>query len=114
MAKAESVYAVAHEKCDDLAGNAKDVCVKEAKANRTTSTADAKAQMKTVQAVSSANTDIAKTRETENKAISNARKDASSDKRDAGYSLAIEKCDVLAGTAKDQCVKDAKVSFGKS
>jgi hypothetical protein len=32
VAKAEADYAVAKEKCDDLAGNAKDVCVKEAKA----------------------------------------------------------------------------------
>ena len=30
--KAKSAYAVAKEKCDDSAGNAKDVCVKEAKA----------------------------------------------------------------------------------
>ena len=32
VAKAESAYAVAKEKCDDQSGNAKDVCVKEAKA----------------------------------------------------------------------------------
>ena len=32
VAKAEAAYAVAKEKCDDKAGNAKDVCVQEAKA----------------------------------------------------------------------------------
>ena len=32
VAKAESAYAVAKERCDDKSGNAKDVCVKEAKA----------------------------------------------------------------------------------
>ena len=32
VAKAESVYAVAKERSDDQAGNAKDVCVMEAKA----------------------------------------------------------------------------------
>lgn len=31
-ARAEAAYEVAKEKCDDMAGNAKDVCVKEAKA----------------------------------------------------------------------------------
>lgn len=32
IAKAEADYDVARERCDDLAGNKKDVCVKEAKA----------------------------------------------------------------------------------
>ena len=32
MKKAEAEYEVAKERCDDLAGNAKDVCVKDAKA----------------------------------------------------------------------------------
>ena len=31
-ARADAAYAVAKEKCDDLTGNAKDVCVKDAKA----------------------------------------------------------------------------------
>ena len=39
VAKAEADYGVANEKCDDLAGNAKDVCVKEAKAAQTTAKA---------------------------------------------------------------------------
>ena len=34
VAKAESAYAVAKERCDDLAGNVKDVCVTEAKSYR--------------------------------------------------------------------------------
>ena len=33
IAKGEAAYDVAKQKCDDLAGNPKDVCVKEAKAN---------------------------------------------------------------------------------
>ena len=42
-----------------------------------------------------------------------ARKEASTDKRDAEYKVAIEKCDSLAGAAKDTCVGNAKVHFGK-
>jgi hypothetical protein len=43
-----------------------------------------------------------------------ARKDAAIDKSDAGYAVAREKCDPLAGIAKDQCVADAKARYGKS
>jgi hypothetical protein len=39
---AESTYAVSKEKCDDRAGNDKDVCVEEAKAVEVKSLADAK------------------------------------------------------------------------
>ena len=40
IAKAEADYGVAKEKCDDLSGNSKDVCVKEAKATETDQNAD--------------------------------------------------------------------------
>ncbi len=42
-----------------------------------------------------------------------ARKDASADKRAAEYRVAIEKCDALAGPAKDTCVSSAKAQYGK-
>ena len=42
IARADADYDVAKEKCDDLAGNPKDVCLKEAKAAHTRATADAK------------------------------------------------------------------------
>src|SRR4030095_1167870 len=41
-AKADSAYAVAKEKCDDKTGNAKDVCIQEAKAIQTKALANAK------------------------------------------------------------------------
>src|SRR5205085_12285211 len=50
IVKADAAYALAIEECDEKSGNSKDVCVKEAKAARTTSKADAKAHMKTVEA----------------------------------------------------------------
>jgi hypothetical protein len=92
MAKAESAYAVAKEKCDDQAGNAKDVCVKEAKAVEVKALADAKLGKK----------------------IGEARKEASDDKMDANYKVAVEKCDALAGDAKTGCVAAAKAKFGKN
>jgi hypothetical protein len=92
VAKAESTYAVAKEKCGNKAGNDKDVCVKEAKAVEVKALADAKL----------------------GKEISEARKDAADEKRDADYKVAIEKCDALAGDAKAACGTAAKAKFGKN
>jgi hypothetical protein len=110
IAKAEAAYSVANEKCDDLAGNTKDVCVKKAKAEQTAAKADAKAQMKSADAKK----DAAKARGQANKEINEAHQDAAVDKRDADYAVAIEKCDALAGNSKDVCVDKAKRRFGKS
>ena len=46
-AKAEAQYAVAKEKCDDLAGDQKDVCVKDAKAAKARAEADMKSARRT-------------------------------------------------------------------
>ena len=91
MTKAEAAYAVAKEKCDDRAGNEKDVCVKEANAAQTKAKADAKL----TKTVASATTDTIDTRMT------------------ADYKVAIEKCDALAGDAKSACVNSAKAKFNK-
>ncbi|MFO1312426.1 MAG: hypothetical protein U1F41_10235 [Burkholderiales bacterium] len=103
IAHADATYEVAKEKCDDLSGNRKDVCVQEAKAQYTKAKADAKVDR--VAGESSRNA-IDKT--------ASARKDAMEDKRDADYKVAVEKCDSLSGTAKDTCVRDAKSRYGKS
>jgi hypothetical protein len=50
VVRADADFAVAKEKCDEKAGNPKDVCVKEAHAARTTAKADAKAHVKVVEA----------------------------------------------------------------
>lgn len=103
VAHAQATYGVAIEKCDDLAGNRKDVCVKEAKAELVKGKANAK-----VDRVAADTSQIAATKQAD------ARKDANSDKRDAEYKVAIEKCDALAGPTKDACVSNAKVQYGKS
>lgn len=102
-ARAEAAYLVARERCDDLAGNAKDVCVKEAKAAETRAKADAKADRR-----------VADARKDAGERTAEARKDAAEAKRDADYQVAIERCDRLAGDAKDACVKEAKARFGKT
>jgi len=102
-ARADANYEVAKEKCDDLAGNAKDVCVKEAKAAVVKAKADARVDRV-----------AADTRKDSADKTADARREAASDKRDADYKVALEKCDAFAGAAKDTCVHDAKVRFGKS
>lgn len=91
IARAEAAYDVAKEKCDDSSGNAKDVCVKEAKAAQTKALADAKL----------------------GKEIRESKKDADEDKRKADYAVAAEKCDAMAGDAKSSCVSTAKSRFGQ-
>jgi hypothetical protein len=103
VARAQAGYDVAVEKCDDLAGNAKDVCVKEAKAELVKGKANAKVDRVT-----------ADTRKDAAVKQAEVRKEASADKRDADYKVAIEKCDALAGPAKDACIGNAKAQFGKS
>lgn len=92
VAHADAKYGVDKEKCDDLSGNAKDVCVKEAKAAYTKAKSDAKVK----------------------KANGEARSDANKETRDAQYNVAKERCDSLAGDAKDKCIADAKQRFGRS
>ena len=103
VARADADYDVAKEKCDDLSGNQKDVCVKEAKAAHEKAKADAKVAK--VDRKVSANS-------AEKRA--DVRKEAREDTRDAQYKVAVEKCDAMSGAAKDQCVKDAKMHFGKT
>jgi len=103
VAKADAQYDVAKEKCDDLKGNDKDVCVKEAKAGYTKAKADAKV----------ARAEHEDTMKTSAK-VQDVKRDAAEDKRDAEYKVAKEKCDAMSGAAKDKCVNDAKARYGKT
>ena len=113
VAKAGADYGVAREKCDDKAGNEKDICIKEAKAARVAAKADAEALMKTANANQDAN---ATSNEARAKAAGKgaaANREATVDKRDADYAVAKEKCDTFAGDAKTACLKEAQGRFGK-
>lgn len=107
-ARAEATYKVAKEKCDDLKGNDKDVCVKEAKSAHTKAKADAKVA-KEVKKVATGETPMAKAPEK----IADTKRDAKDDKRDAEYKVAKEKCDALSGQPKDNCIAQAKLKFAK-
>jgi hypothetical protein len=113
VAKAQAQHAVAKERCDDMAGNAKDVCVKEAKAVETSAKADAKAQMKTSDANVVANEKSADAHSKANNQAADARKEAAQDKLAAQYEVAKQQCDAYAGAAKDVCLDRAKTRVGK-
>ena len=76
-----------------MSGNAKDICVEEAKGKEKIAKADAEAAYQNTP-----------------KARENARKA----RADANYNVAKEKCDDLAGNAKDVCVKEAKAALVKA
>jgi hypothetical protein len=103
VARAEATHNVAKEKCDDLSGNAKDVCVKEADATLVKAKADAKVDRV-----------AADTQQDSTMKQADARQKAVEEKRDADYKVAIEKCDAQTGPAKSTCVSNAKMQYGKS
>lgn len=88
-ASIEARHNVAKERCDDLQGNQKDVCVKQAKADHDKAKASLKARQD----------------------IQEARDEAAEKKRDADYKVAKERCDTLTGTSKDACQASAKARF---
>lgn len=90
--KAMAEYETARQKCADRTGNGKDVCLKESMAIKTKALVDAKTTQK----------------------VAELKQDAAQKKRDADYSVAVEKCEALASDAKDSCVVQAKVSYSKN
>jgi hypothetical protein len=91
MRIADANYDRDKTRCAGFTGNDKDVCTASAKAALVAAQADARADQKSIE----------------------ARNEAQSDKQAAAYKVAMERCDAFAGAAKDQCVSNAKVQFGK-
>lgn len=89
----ESSYKADRDKCDSLSGNAKDICVEQAKGRHKVAKAELDAQYKP---------------------SAKASYEVSEARADAAYSVAKEKCDDLSGNAKDVCVKDAKAAHTKA
>jgi hypothetical protein len=86
---ADASYKADKVKCNDFSGNAKDVCLKQAKATQEHSKQDAMAEYKDTP-----------------EALASARKSEA----DADYAVAREKCNGLAGNGKDVCITQAKAA----
>ena len=91
-ARADADYNAARTHCKDISGNDRDVCVQKAKAARSKAKAEAKANFE---------------------GTGEAKLDAREEIIAADYKVAKEKCDSLAGDAKDVCVAEAKASYAK-
>lgn len=82
-------HKIAKERCDDLQGNQKDVCEKQAKAEYDKAITNLKARQE----------------------IKEIRDEAAEKKREADYKVAAERCEGLAGSAKDACQASAKARY---
>lgn len=87
----DTVYDLARTQCNDKAGSAKSVCTKEAQSVRAKAQADLKLHQR----------------------VTDAKRDAAEDRRDADYKLAAEKCDAMAADARAACMAAAKAKAGK-
>ena len=85
----EGEYKVQKSRCDSLAGNARDICLVEAKGREEVAEADLEAQFEP-------------SRENRYK--------ARAAKAEAEYAVAKERCDDRAGDAKEICLKEAKAA----
>src|SRR5471030_3033731 len=101
-AKADSDYQAASKQCDSQSGNAKDICVQQAKSARAHAKADAVAQYKdTKKATEKAQIDVADAKNARNAATTQAK----SDYRTAE---ANTDCSTLAGSEKASCMTHTK------
>jgi hypothetical protein len=92
-ARIEAEYKADKKACDAMNGNAKDVCVEQAKGKEKV----ARAELDYKQDASERH-----------------RGKVATAKADAQYSVAKEKCDDLTGDQKDVCVKDAKAAKARA
>lgn len=88
--RVEADYKAARQKCETMKANAKEICMVEARGNRKVAKAELQAQHEP-----------------------SPRHEAKvkSEKAEAAYDLAKQKCDDLSATAKDTCKKDAQAMF---
>lgn len=89
----EAEYKADKQRCDGLAGNAKDICQSEAEGKEKVAKAELDAQYKP---------------------SPKATAKVAEAKADAAYDLAKQKCDEMAGNTKDVCMKDAKAAHASA
>jgi hypothetical protein len=92
-ASAKSTYEAASKRCDAMNGNAKDICVAEAKAARVKTEENAEAAYK---------------------GTPKARAHAIDEIAEANYKVAKERCDDRTGNDKDVCLKVAKAEMTRA
>lgn len=84
-------YDIARTQCNDKAGAAKAVCTKEAQTARARAQADLRLSQR----------------------MTDAKRDAAEDRRDAEYKLSAEKCNAMAAAPRATCMAAAKAKAGR-
>jgi hypothetical protein len=97
MAKGDTAYDTAKEKCDDSAGNAKTVCRADAKAAHVK--ANEEARVVRVDAMAGS-------------VKQGMRNSATEDENEANYKAATARCGAMTGAPKDNCTAEAKTKYG--
>ncbi|MFJ1257984.1 hypothetical protein [Cupriavidus sp. CuC1] len=140
---ANTNYKAARAQCDSLKGNAKAVCVKEAKRDEEVAKANAEADKVKADAdysvgkekcedlkgndkdvcvkdAKAAHEQALGSAKVEKAAatgtstdVAEARADARKDSLEAAYKAEKEKCDAMSGDAKDKCVANVKAKYAK-
>lgn len=93
MDRVDAEYRAASERCDDLAGNPRRVCVAEARAERRIAHSELAAQQKNTP---------------------KARYDARVARAEAEFDVAKERCGELAGHPREMCVADARAAEARA
>lgn len=88
----ERDYDTARKKCESYSGNAKDICMAEAKGRKSVAEAEL---------------------DERNEPSAKARENLKLAKAEAEYDVAKEKCDDRAGDSKNVCVKEAEAAFAR-
>lgn len=113
IARANSDLAVAKERCDDFAGNAADVCRKEAESEHVAAKADVLLDEKTAAANAVARRQSAEASATARDKTLSANKDADDAKRSAAFAVDKAKCEAYSGDTRDACIEKAKMRHGQ-
>ena len=114
MTRARADYTVTREKCNDAPVGIQDTCIREAKAVEMGVRADATAQRKVADAEQSSRDAAGSVRTKTNAADAETREAAAEQKRETALGAAIEKCFAYVGGAKDLCMQQARVRFGRT
>lgn len=101
VAKAEAIYAVAVQGCKTMDGNAREVCRKDAKASFAGAKAEAKLQRDVVMP------------ELRSQTVVRERTEAADRQLEAQFAAARERCEMLPGEGRENCMLDARKRFGK-
>lgn len=102
LAKAEAAYAVTRQRCQSIdEGSAREACRTDARRVLEDAKTDARLQKEVV------------AQELRSTLVVRARADADEKRAEAAYNTARERCELLPGEGRENCLIDVRTKFGK-